>query len=116
MILTIKGCLSGEFDYFPDKEVSSTRSGKFNVFNDGVMFGMRGHLHDGGKSVALYVNDKKVCESSAGYGGAGAVRVGKDGRKWETISSMTDCLKPIPVKKGDLLEIEANYDLTQHPV
>jgi hypothetical protein len=108
--------LSGEFDYFPDKPVTRTRSGKFKVFNDGVIFGMRGHLHDGGEAVNLYLNDKKVCESQAGYGGPGAVRVTKDGRKWETISSMTDCMDPIPVKKGDKLEIEANYDITKHPV
>jgi hypothetical protein len=109
------GCL-GDFDYYPDKNVTSTKSGKFEVFNDGVIFGMRGHLHDGGESMVLYINDKRVCESKAVYGGPGAVRTGKDGRIWETISDMSECLKPVSVKRGDKLEIEANYDLDRHPV
>jgi hypothetical protein len=108
--------LSGDFDYFPETSISSTRSGKFKVFNDGQIFGMRGHLHDGGTSINLYINDKLACESKAAYGGPGSVRVGKDGRRWETISDMTDCLTPVSVKRGDKLEIEANYDLTKHPV
>jgi hypothetical protein len=75
-----------------------------------------GHLHDGGDSVNLYVNGKKECVSKAGYGGPGAIRVGNDGRKWETISSMTQCLTPIRVKKGDQVEVEAHYDINAHPL
>jgi hypothetical protein len=75
-----------------------------------------GHLHDGGDSVTLYVNGKKACESKAKYGGPGSVRTTRDGHKWETISSMGSCYEPIPVKKGDKVEIEANYDLDKHPL
>ena len=75
-----------------------------------------GHLHDGGDSVALYVNGKKACESMAEYGGPGSVRTTKDGRKWKTISAMGSCYEPVPVKKGDKVEIEASYDLEKHPL
>jgi hypothetical protein len=75
-----------------------------------------GHLHDGGDSVSLYINGKLACSSMAKYGGPGAVRVSKDGRKWETISAMSDCLTPIPVKKGDKIEIAAHYDIEKHPL
>jgi hypothetical protein len=52
----------------------------------------------------------------AKYGGPGAVRTARDGHKWETISSMSSCYDPIPVKKGDKLEIEANYNVEKHPL
>ena len=73
-------------------------------------------MDDGGDSVALYVNGKKACESTAKYGGPGSVRTTKDGRKWETISSMDSCYEPISVRKGDKIEIEASYDLEKHPL
>jgi hypothetical protein len=31
-------------------------------------------------------------------------------------SGMTDCGKPIPVKKGDAMTISAVYDLKLHPL
>jgi hypothetical protein len=75
-----------------------------------------GHMHDGGDSVNLYVNGKQACESAAQYGGPGSVRTTKDGRKWETISSVASCFEPIQVKKGDKVEIEAVYDIEKHPL
>jgi hypothetical protein len=31
------------------------------------------------------------------------------------LSGMTGCLKPIPVKKGDKMSVEAFYDVEKHP-
>jgi hypothetical protein len=35
--------------------------------------------------------------------------------KWETINEMTKCTKPIRVKKGDNVTLEANYDFVKRP-
>jgi hypothetical protein len=74
-----------------------------------------GHLHDGGTSVLLYVNDVLKCTSNAVYGGEGG-KLAMDGKVWETISKMTECLEPIPVKAGDVLKIEGTYDTKEHPL
>lgn len=74
-----------------------------------------GHLHDGGLNVILKVNGKLACESKAIYGGEAGTTTAVDGTKWETIGRMTKCRDPIPVKRGDKLVVEANYDLAQHP-
>lgn len=63
----------------------------------------------------MYLNDKEICSSKAEYGGAGGTM--KAGEKeWTTISRMSDCLEPIPVKKGDYLRLEASYDTVKHPL
>jgi hypothetical protein len=74
-----------------------------------------GHLHDGGLNVILKVNGKLACESKAIYGGEAVTATAVDGTKWQTIGRMTKCRDPIPVKRGDKLVVEANYDLVQHP-
>jgi hypothetical protein len=38
-----------------------------------------------------------------------------DGKVWATLSSMSECDKPIKVQKGDTIEIEAVYDFVAHP-
>jgi hypothetical protein len=68
-------------------------------------------LHDGGVSVPLMINNQTVCESKATYGGKGKEAEGG----WATLSEMTECGDMIPVKKGDILTISANYDLEAHP-
>jgi hypothetical protein len=54
----------------------------------------------------LFINDKFICTSDAKYGGPENI----------TISEMTHCRGPIPVKKGDILTMTAEYDLTKHPL
>jgi hypothetical protein len=56
------------------------------------------------------INNKTVGESKAQYGGAGS-----ESGRWATISGMTQCNDLIPVKKGDILTIGANYDVETHP-
>jgi hypothetical protein len=72
-------------------------------------------LHDGGTAVKLSVNGKLFCTSEAIYGGEGG-KLNVNGKAWETISRMTECFQPIPVKKGDKIKIEASYDTKAHPL
>ncbi|KAF2670695.1 hypothetical protein BT63DRAFT_438319 [Microthyrium microscopicum] len=84
-------------------------SKEMTIQMDGVLFGSRGHLHDGGDYLKVIVNGKEICTSQPEY-------FGKAGdAKWDTIKEMTTCKDPIPVKKGDKLVIDAGYDLNKHP-
>jgi hypothetical protein len=78
-------------------------------------FGLGGHLHDGGHTLELYLNDKLVCDSEATYGGPDGTLI-RDGKKWESIARIKQCIEPIPVKKGDLLKMVAVYDTERHPL
>jgi hypothetical protein len=63
----------------------------------------------------MMVNDKPVCTSKATYGGSGsALQV--NGKEWQTITTMSECSKPIAVKKGDILTVSATYDTKNHPL
>jgi hypothetical protein len=63
----------------------------------------------------MYINDKFICSSDAKYGGPqGTAKV--NGADWETITEMTHCVGPIPVKKGDFLKMKSEYDLSKHPL
>jgi hypothetical protein len=72
-------------------------------------------MHDGGDSVIAFVNGKKICTSTATYGSAGAQTI-VDGKKWTTISKMSECIEPLELKKGDNITIEATYDNVAHPL
>jgi hypothetical protein len=65
--------------------------------------------------VAMRVNDKLVCQSNATYGGAGSSTI-VNGKEWQTITQMSTCAGPIPVKKGDNVIIAAGYDTEKHPL
>jgi hypothetical protein len=78
-----------------------------------------------------------MCDSKAKYGGAEATMAkpestmpmagghshGGDmgmptpptGQVWETLSGMSACVEPVKVSKGDVLTLQSNYDLVQHP-
>jgi len=90
---------------------ATTSAGKFTFLENGVIVGARGHLHDGGVQMDMAINGKHVCSSKATYGGTGS-QVGG----WETISAMSYCDGPIPVKKGDGLSMATIYDLKKHPL
>jgi len=118
----------------------NTTSGKFYFMEDGRVLGARGHLHDGGVRVSLFLNEKYTCSSNAVYGdksahsemggmGMGASggkskgkssapkpSAGKSSANIKTISSMTSCRGPFPVKKGDTMRLVAEYDLAKHPL
>jgi hypothetical protein len=72
-------------------------------------------MHDGGTAVSLSINGKEYCNSKALYGGKGGTLT-IDGKSWETIRQMEECNVPFPVKKGDVLKVEASYDTKAHPL
>ncbi|KAF2395731.1 hypothetical protein EJ06DRAFT_534661 [Trichodelitschia bisporula] len=72
-------------------------------------------MHDGGTGVAAYVNGKLVCDSRATYGSAGSKLI-VNGKEWKTISKMSECTEPIPLKKGDKIRLEAGWDNVAHPL
>ncbi|KAF1983995.1 hypothetical protein K402DRAFT_423315 [Aulographum hederae CBS 113979] len=83
---------------------SSTVSAKMPILADTQIIWARGHLHAGGDSMDLLVNDKVVCTSVAQYDNDGV------------IENMTLCPKPIQLKKGDTLQVSSLYDLAKHPL
>ncbi|KAF1812280.1 hypothetical protein P152DRAFT_449551 [Eremomyces bilateralis CBS 781.70] len=113
-LMNIQGCTGREIKLDTAGE-SRTTSDKFAILEDGYIINGKGHLHDGGVSMILLVNDKEVCTSKATYGGAGGT-MELDGEKWETISNMNRCPEPIPIKKGDYITMTAVYDLKLHPL
>jgi hypothetical protein len=40
---------------------------------------------------------------------------GKPGENWEVITEMTQCVKPVRVRKGDKLHMVSYYDGDKHP-
>jgi hypothetical protein len=103
------------------------------VSSDGVLIAARGHMHvscpqleisvnttdlrmlqDGGESMTASLNGKPICVSKAEYGASYSSSTTTS--KWTTISKMTDCNEVIPVKKGDLITLEAAYDTIKHPL
>lgn len=64
----------------------------------------------------MFINNKYVCSSKAVYGGKTGTLTDKEGKSWATISEMTSCPGPIPVKEGDYMTMVAEYDLKKHPL
>lgn len=77
-----------------------------------LTYSPEGHLHNGGSKMYMLINDEFVCASEAVYGGQDPASVSEKGA---SITSMTPCNVPIPVKKGDWLSMAAEYDLKSHP-
>jgi hypothetical protein len=67
---------------------------------DDAMGGMGGKGHSGGSHAAA--------APAKGKGGVQA--------KILTVSNMTDCVGPFKVKKGEYVQLRAEYDLKKHPL
>lgn len=67
------------------------------------------HMHDGGSKMVLFINDKEACISQATYGKGGD-------NNDQTIVGLSMCPAIIPFKKGDVMTMDAVYDLGQHPL
>jgi hypothetical protein len=110
------GCMDKGIALFPPANQKSViPGGEVPVLVDGTIVSARGHLHDGGVGIKMTLNGKVVCNSLATYGGSEATLV-NDGKKWETLSSMSECGDAIPVKKGDIVQLEAAFDTQTHPM
>lgn len=133
---TVTGCDNGigGVGYLSDTPQNNYTSKAFPVLQDGTIINARvssstgvstflpanlcqGHLHEGGVSIYLLLNGNIMCQYRATYGDASyAVMATNDGKKWETISSMSDCSDPIVVKKGDYLKMERIIHTHKHPL
>jgi len=110
MLITIEQC--GKRIKTSSSGPTNTTGGAFTFREDGTIIGARGHLHDGGVQMDMFINEKFVCSSKAAYGGAGSESA--DGVK--TISGMSRCEKDIAVKKGDKFSMNVQYDLKRYPL
>jgi hypothetical protein len=72
-------------------------------------------LHDGGEAMQLLHNERFVCNSTATYGGKGGT-VKVNGTEWQTISSMSECMEPLRVRKGDNISMKSFYNTIKHPL
>ncbi len=79
-------------------------------------------FEDGGVNMVFKLNGETVCDSKAEYNaqavGAhseGGGHAAAEGMAGGMLSNMSGCLKSIAVKKGDKVEMEANYDAEKHP-
>ncbi|KAF2429085.1 hypothetical protein EJ08DRAFT_680230 [Tothia fuscella] len=115
-VLSATGCGAAPSNWKPAKNTAGkVMADGFNVLRNGHIISLRGHLHDGGTSVSLYVNNQLKCTSTAVYGGEGG-KLTIEGKSWETISKMTECSEPIEVKAGDTIKVEGTYDTKAHPL
>lgn len=58
----------------------------------------------------MSINGQEVCQSKGIYKGGKTDAVSRP-----TLSDMSVCEALTPVKKGDIMVIEAKYDLLSHP-
>jgi hypothetical protein len=93
----------------------SVKSTGLVMAEDSILFLFRGHMHDGGTNIEVKVNGRTVCDSRALYGGPGHVGRNSDGTAWETIRDMVTCPEGVVVRKGDKIDLDANYDIVAHP-
>jgi hypothetical protein len=135
-LLNLIGCNSSQTVVLSHEGPVNTTSDQFLIYKDGhildaskyslqefstVYFRTRhkiltyypeGHLHNGGSKMFMFINDKIVCTSEAIYGGQDPSLPSAAGA---SITKLTPCQVPIPVKKGDWLSMAAEYDLKNHP-
>jgi hypothetical protein len=88
---------------------------------NGKVYGLGGHVHDGGTNVRIEVDGKPICNSVASYGGSpefvqrNQPAGGHHGGAKEHLSGMTFCtsshgLGLSDVKKGQRWVLKADYD------
>jgi hypothetical protein len=110
----------------PTVKVFSEHSQLWHSDKSGTILQAGGHLHDGGLDVMLFKNHELFCDSVAKYAnGAASHHHGKrqiDGgaeysnEQLQHIESVETCKFPggVPLEKGDVLHIQANYNFDQH--
>jgi hypothetical protein len=71
--------------------------------------------------VVFRLNGQEICDSRAEYkaSAVGSLAPGHSHQGGNSedgmLSGMTGCMKPINVKKGDKVSVEAFYDVEKHP-
>jgi len=89
-------------------------SDPFVMNRNGYIINARGHLHDGGTAIQMYLNDKLICHSTPTYTPTGAKS--PDGKDWKSITSMSRCNDPVRFLKGDVVKLVSIYDTNEHPL
>jgi hypothetical protein len=116
-IMSVTQCdrLPNPFLRGPDSQkVFEFRSKGITATMDGYILQRRGHMHDGGTGMLFKINDKIVCNSTALYG-SGQTLKGANGKEVDALIGMGECNEPVPIKRGDQIQIEAYFDLEKHP-
>jgi len=135
--MTAGACPSTMTNPFGESNLTSSLQPKKNVFSehslpwiapsDGFILATGGHMHDGGTSTDIYLNDKVICTSTPQYGkgeghhggmeGMGPTEGGGASNNADIphIQSQNRCefADGMPLKKGDKMYISANYDFTK---
>jgi hypothetical protein len=108
----------------------SEHSHRWEAPRDGWVLGTGGHQHDGGTGTLIFLNDKVICESLPRYvksSGHGHGSMGMQKRQLKAgdynneeiphIEKQNACnfQDGIPIKKGDTMHIQVDYDFDAHP-
>ena len=111
-----------------EKIFNATMAPEWTPTFSGDLFTVHNHLHDGGARQELYMDDKVICNSTAGYGetedfiapmgGSHAHGDSNDGSGhggMMRISSLSSCDNVAKIGPDNKLTITAYYDMNQHP-
>ncbi|KAE9978556.1 hypothetical protein BLS_000489 [Venturia inaequalis] len=116
-LFSVTGCAFPDYHVSRDKPQYNLTSAIVPIPMDGTIINAKGHLHDGGDEVILTLNGETVCNSQAKYGldPKATTSLAPNGKAWQVITEMTQCIEPVPVKKGDKLQMVSIYDNELHP-
>jgi hypothetical protein len=99
---------------FINGKYTCSSNAQYGYKDEDSMAGMGGHSNGGGKS-----GGAKSGGAKSG-GGKSAARSPKSappkGQGILTVANMTDCVGPFKVKKGEYVQLRAEYDLKKHPL
>jgi hypothetical protein len=112
----------------PKSRVFSEHSKIWTSDKTGLILATGGHVHPGAKNLEIFENGKQICDSVATYKKAGEGGHGHAPMKRqipagnysnndvEFVANMRFCEFPqgVPMKPGDKLHIQTNYDLDLH--
>jgi len=115
LIFSATGCNSPGYRPPGAAKAYNFTSELFSMNRDGYLLNMRGHLHDGGTSIQMFLNENLACESFPKYENLPGAKKA-DGSSWQTITEMSYCDKPVKFNKGDSVKLVSIYDTNKHPL
>lgn len=114
----------------PKSEVFIEHSQPWIALQDGLIMSTGGHMHDGGVNTEIFKNKDKICDSLPHYSKAKTAAHGHgDMAKRQMgggmasnseiahIEKQDKCLFPggLPLKKGDSMYLQVDYDFKKYP-
>jgi hypothetical protein len=112
VVLSATGCAPPGYQPPDHSAKFNHTSKKFEIKQNGWIINTRGHLHDGGTAIELWLDNKLICHSVPTYGPPPGGKVDSG----LTIVDMSWCYDPVRIKKGDTLTVKTFYDTTVHPL